>query len=218
MPSESEFHAALDKTAEYARDTGSKINTERVTEMITFEDEYGEIHTCTGHRCEEDEFIYLIAGSPELRFMSIIFFLDIRRFIASGLDEETITILLGDDDEPSDKENKEWLAAETLLNNMEQEEKEATETYLHLMLAGGEHSTSIQEIDKERDGSGLSAIVITDKIFPYESDFGISDFHEAKQSVLSAGKQASKLIERTLFIDTDSETTEQIKLQTHFGW
>jgi hypothetical protein len=219
MPSETEFRATLDKIAEYARDSGSKIISENVEGIATFEDEHENVRTFDGHRCTEDDYVYVVAGSPESRFMGVLFFIDISGFIASGLDQEMIQPVLGDENDYSEEENKSVLAANKLLSDMDRSQKEATEAYLHLMISASSHRTNIRKLDEEDESSGLSTIVIEDRIFPYESNFGISDFHDAKQSVLNSGKRASQLVERTLYIDSDStESDEEVELKTNFNW
>ena len=215
MPSEAEFQAALNETANLVSDTGGAVNSKSESEIATFEDESGEMYSFTGHRCEEDDFVYIIVGSPEFRFMGILSFVDIGRYIAQGLDDGIVEDIL---ENKPERRRPEIAAAEELLNRVNQEKKEALEAYFHMMISGSGHTTSVERIDDDDQGSGIQIILAEEKIFPYESDFGIREFHQAKRSVIEAGERASKLITRTIFVDDDPDSDEDVELALNFGW
>ena len=218
MPTENEFRAALDKTLSFARDLDDQIDAEHADELAIYETNAGDELICSGHRfVTDDDSIYLVTGHPKFRFVSVVYFLDIRRYVFKSVDESLAAKVLEVEDEGITEQHRRDATVQ-LLNSMSSDDQEALEVYLYLMVSGDENSINFQKIDEEDGQDGLSHVVIGEKIFPYEEGFNIRKFYQAKRSVLNAGKRASELVPRSLKIEEPEDESERVSLRPRFQW
>lgn len=211
VPTESEFEATLDQLKEYVEDLDDLITHERAEGIVTYASERdGEEYAFTGHRCMHEDSTYLIAGHPKFRFVSILYYLSIRKFISSSISEELAESIV---DQELEDENLFNEAYEVLLENTPAEEIEAVSTYLYMMVSSGDQDTSVGI----NDGDPLDIVAISSHTFPYEQSFGISDFYDTKRSVLSAGERMNELISKTIYLNLDESNPEDSKLNFNYS-
>lgn len=212
MPSEREFNLALDEIANYVRDIENKVIEENVEELVVYEDRNEEEYNFSGHRCAHDESVYIVAGHPDFRFMSVVYFASITEYIARGLSEEKATEIL--EVEPNGDFDILGAAAHELLKNVDDGLMNALNSYLYTMASGSSHITEVKTLN---DGT-ISYIALESKIFPYDSNFNISEFNEKVVSIVGAGEQINKLLPRTIGLSEPDEDSDKFELEINLNW
>lgn len=210
MSTENNFEEQLAVLSRYSRDVGDIVEEEDIPRLLS--GVFGEEEfTLTGHRCRRGDQIYGIAGHPELRFISIIYVLNINTNIGLSLDEEEAKQLVED---YADKDEL-WLkAGEVILDNIDRSAMEAFKNYLFMF-----GSTVGSEVQLNTNDKGsVVGFVASRKIFPYEDNFGIDKFDDAVVSVINAGSRVNRLAARTILVEFDEENPEESSAQLNFGW
>jgi hypothetical protein len=206
-----EFEIRLDEVASYIEDLGDKVVERNVEDILTTEVD-AEEYSLTGHWCKQDGHQYIIAGHPELRFMSCLYAFSIERYVASLLTDEEAEVL-GSIEEDYEEDTLES-AGRYILKTLDQEEMRALSNYLYMFVSGGTSRTATH-IDEQGVFVRYSVSTL---FFPFEESFGIRTFHEGVRSSLTAGRRGHRLLNRTLFIESDEQNPEDLSLTANFGW
>jgi len=220
MPKSAEFSNTLDLIAEYVQEIGDTIEDEYVEELFAIEIQ-DEDYWLTGHRCSTEDAVYVVAGHPQLRLMSVAYFFSLQNNVAYQLDKDTTDALLeesGIEVEAEEDDEQEFLekieAAKILLNRIDKEEMSAIENYIYMMISGGDHETQIYNTD-----SGvITGFNTANLIFPYERSFGIKEFYETVQSTIESGQRGNRLLGRTMIVRKDKEDLTESRIELNFGW
>lgn len=211
MPSPEKFDQTLETLAEYVEDVGDDI-AERNVPNVLDATIGGTDYSLTGHRCTRGDSRYVVAGHPELRLVTVVYFLSIINNLAADLDNEVAESIVDEEYEDEDELRRE--AAEILLDRVPREEMDAFRSYCYLFISASTHETSFFS---NEDGS-LLLFGVGDDIFPYEESFGISDFYDAVRTTVSTGERGNRLVSRSVFIEVDEESPEETEVTLNFNW
>ncbi|MDB2246534.1 hypothetical protein PM076_17790 [Halorubrum ezzemoulense] len=207
--SNAEFERTLELLAEYVEEIGDRVEEKFVEDIIQAQ-KSGQETSLVGHRCLDDGNRYLVAGHPDHREVNIVYFYSLIEIIETSLEEDTaIEIIEKSDVEFEDTYQQingaRQMAAEYLVARVPEDVIAAFENYLYMMVSGGTHHT---EIHAGRMG-GVGGFVVSSMVFPYEREFGISDFYDAVVPVVEMGRRGDKIIRQSVHLDIDEENPEQ---------
>lgn len=211
MPTPEEFEDTLDQIARFVEETGDEIEQESIDDLFTMEIR-GEDYSFRGHRCTDGELIYLIAGHPDHRFMSILYFLSVTMNTANLLDAEIAQAVVGESS--GDERELREEAAEKLLNQIPRSDMEALKSYVYMFVSGGTHETNIYSNEQ----GSIEGFHTAKMIFPYEDSFNIREFYDSVTSVTGTGERGNRLLSRSIFIDKDDEVPSETELNLNFSW
>lgn len=217
MPDQETFEAALNQTAEYVEGLGHEL-IERSVKDILEGNVRGEQYSLTGHRCDgETGEMYIVAGHPELRFFSVLYFFSVERYVGSRLPGELVDNIIDqtvDDLEQIDPDSMDQIVGRELLERVDEDEMAALKSYLFMFISEGANTTYIQT----SDSGSIDTFLISNDFFPYEEEFSIREFSDAVQRTINAGGTGSKLVERTVFTELDEEEEIGATIKLNFGW
>lgn len=213
MPSPEEFELALTEIREYVEAVGDKVVDERVEGIITTEF-FDEEKTFIGHRCESgDGPTYIVAGHPDHRFFLIGYFLSIRQNLANEISEEAARKVL-ESREVDGEDAPKLQAIDVLLSEMSEQNMETLTSYLYLMLSSSTVGVNLYFTD---DGI-IDFYNVGRQIHPYEEKFGLQDFYDALTAVENIGEMGSRLVGRTIWLDTSGNSPEEYSIHLNFDW
>lgn len=207
----SEFDSTLDKVAEYVVEIGDEIVSRDVDDLfsMTFQDEE---YQYKGHRCSANGDIYLVAGHPDLRHMVVVYFFSVSRTAGNRLDQATVEELVDEDYESED--NMRMAAGEHLLNDISRGDMEAFINYVFMFTSSGDHETFIHR----NENDAFTAFHTSKLIFPYDEPFGISNFYDGVQAVMSSGERGSRMVSRAIYVNEDRDDPENTEIEVAFNW
>jgi hypothetical protein len=211
MPDPETFDKTLEVLASYSEDLGDEVYEKSIPNVleVTIQDQE---YSLTGNRCLREDNRYIIAGHPDLRFVSAVYLLSIKNNLASDLDLDTAEAIAGEDNGDEKETRRE--AAEKLLDQIPRSDMNSFRSYCYQFISGASHETTFIN----NDSGSLLLFVVSRDIFPYEDSFGISDFSEAVRSVVSMGERGNRLVGRTLFLDVDEDRPEDSEVKSNFSW
>lgn len=213
MPSREAFEVALAELGEYVEAIGHGVVEERREGVLTAES-VGEERPLVGHRCESsDGSTYVVAGHPDLRFFVVGYVLSIRHNLADEMDERVAREVLEARD-VDEGDAPELRAVDVLLAEIPAEEVDAATSYFYLLL-----STPAADVDLHFTDEGLfDFYYVHRQVHPYESDFGLQDFYEAVAAVETVGERGSRLVGRTVRLDSTGDSPEEYSIDLRFDW
>jgi len=211
MPDPETFNQTLETLAKYVEDIGDELHEESEPNVLNITVQEKE-YSLTGHRCVRGDNRYIVAGHPELRYISIVYLLSIQANLAEDLDPEIARAVV--DKEPKDEEELLQEAAKQLLDDIPRQQMRTFESYCYQFISGDSHETSFIRNDSE----SFIFFAVSNDIFPYEESFEISDFYDAVKPVSAAGERGSRLIGRTVFFDVDEDSPEDTRIEFNFNW
>lgn len=215
MATKKQFEATLDTLAEYIVDLGDEIVARDVDDLISMtigDEEYDLV----GHRCRDRDSIYLVGGHPDTRPMVVIYLLSLSRNIGSSLEETIATELAKEheDYEEGDEPDVPYLAGEVMLNKLPREKVEALTTYAYLFTSGGNHDTFIF-----RNEADVITGFNTNKLFfPFEDSFGIREFYETLQPVVTYGRRGNRVLSRAVVVEVNEDDPIETEIDINLGW
>lgn len=219
MPSREAFEVALAELGEYVEAIGHRVVEERREGVLTAES-VGEERPLVGHRCESSGgSTYVVAGHPDLRFFVVGYVLSIRHNLADEMDERVAGAVLESRDLPESgggdgADAPELRAVDVLLAEIPAEEVDAATSYFYLLL-----STPAADVDLHFTDEGLfDFYYVHRQVHPYESDFGLQDFYEAVAAVETVGERGSRLVGRTVRLDSTADSPEEYSIDLRFDW
>ncbi len=213
MPSREAFEVALAELGEYVEAIGHRVVEERREGVLTAES-VGEERALVGHRCESSGgSAYVVAGHPDLRFFVVGYVLSIRHNLADEMDERVAREVL-EARNVDEGDAPELRAVDVLLAEIPAGEVDAATSYFYLLL-----STPAADIDLHFTDEGLfDFYYVHRQVHPYESDFGLQDFYEAVAAVETVGERGSRLVGRTVRLDSTADSPEEYSIDLRFDW
>jgi len=223
MPTQKKFEETLDTLEKYVEEIGDELvesNIEDIASGTVHDEEYSLI----GHHCEGDkESMYVVAGHPDLRFFTVLYFFSIERYVGTQLPDNQINDILNKDEKSRSNDETDFTDEERyhrqkqvgrlLIERLSDADRAALESYIFMMISSDNNKLFINT----RKNS-INEFTIETRIFPYEERFSISFFYEAVESTVSAGRRGTSLMERTLFVQVDEEDPYNTELELNFGW
>lgn len=212
--SSADLHATLDLIENYVTDMGHTVDQDFVDELFAVEVE-NESVWLTGHRCHKEDQVYVVGGHPDLRFMPVVYFFSLTNDIGQFLNDEVVDNLITESDLDVDEDlPPEEEAATYLLSKLDRSEMDSLQNYLQTMITGTTHETQLYTTS-----SGiLEGFNIGKRIFPYERDFGISEFNDAVRTVTEGGARGDRLLRRTININQLEEEPGEVDISLNFNW
>jgi len=146
--------------------------------------------------------------------MAVIHFISMKGYMMTGIDEELASDILGE--QADEQNNLIEHAADKLIENTPDDDLETMKSFIYMMVSAGDHET-VMSLEND-DEDAFDVITSESHIFPFEDDFGIKEFHNARRSVLTAGKRATKLVQRSIYLNVNEKTPTESKLHFDYNW
>lgn len=206
MPENSKRESEIELLKSLVYEIGDEVNSDLDGSVFGVPDGEGEIF---GFWCSRGDNSYVIIGAEERRYFTVISLSSLVGTIARKLDEDEIDELSGDEsdldsstrdleDEPDEDIRRLNQAAVNWLEEVDDELMDEIKFHLRERLSSPEVAFDMKTSDKD----ALLGFSVERKIFPYEEDFGISEFDQSIQAVISVSVLAQNFLGESFDIES----------------
>jgi len=215
MPAPSEFNLAFERLKGDLEKVGAEIQQDNA-ETENGSEEIIERYVVASYRGSS---VY-IAGEVEDDYFNIVYPLNIANIVAQDLSGDEVKGILDafesqveSPDDPSDEEMYQQArqAAETLLKQMDEDEKGSYKYRISTEIADSDVGVFLESFEED---PAIHRIEIDKRLYPYLNDYSIREVGDALQAVSSIGAIASRTAARELLLYSPErdEEVEQYQL------
>lgn len=209
LPSEEEVHETLGKLAGYVRDIGDRITHAHAEGVLkgTPNEEIGPLEF-RGHRCISNDEVYYIAAHPEVRYVTVVYYLSFTENVARELSHEHAEAILEEAELDVHGSDPRMLAATYLLQSIDQAEVQSFKSYFRIAVGGENYLTTLNT----SESGALEGYSLQHLIFPYEDSFSIKEFNDAVTTIVSSGMRSAEIVRRNLHLLSEDEDPAKTKV------
>lgn len=197
---------ALDRIATYATDLRDTVVDSRVDGLMQYSDDGGESYRLDGHRFRADGSTYLVAGNPELRFVTLVYPYDIRTGFADDLRDGSEGVT----DETRTQADETSEPVGDLFGEVSSEAWSELRYRLRKLSVGSDALVEFIEDDPAR----TRRVVVVRSLFPYEQTFSIERFAECRSQTVSLGEIVQTATERAITVERDDTGDPSLTIDT----